>query len=877
MKHAFLLTSLFFLTFLSYGQFPSGAAGSKTGQPMNIGHVYGRLVDTTGKSIDNASVLLMQRKFDTTSGKMKELLLKGTVTNSKGEFNLEELPLFGSLELKISATGYKPVAQKIVFKAPVGGMGGGQPAPRQPSTGMGAMLNGIDQDLGNIQMKPDASELENVTVTASAPLMRMDIDKKVFNVEKNLVSAGGTALDVMRNVPSLQVDIDGNVKLRNAEPQLFVDGRPTTLSLDQIPADAIQSVEVITNPSAKFDASGGNAGILNIILKKNKKTGYNGNLMAGVDRRGGFNGGGGFNAREGKINISATVMGNKMRNRTDGTTMRNNYGDTTVSIFQGNDNRTNGGFLFGRLGFDYFITNRTTLSAAGIKVHGRFKPRETIDISTDSLFENSKSTVYSQRLTSGSRTFNATGLQLGMKHNFPKAGEELTADLNYFGGKNKGDNMTTTNYLDAPGSVKNKQMQQVTSEGDNESLTIQTDYVKPLTEKTKIETGLRAQLRSITNNNATYIQAPGASDFVKIGAATNNYKNRDNVYAAYLSVTSAIKNFGYQLGLRAERSDYKADLTNTGQKFGNTYPISLFPSVFLSQKLKKDQTIQLNYTRRVSRPNFFQLIPYIDYTDSLNITRGNPALVPEFTHSLEASYGKTFKGNNTILTSLYYKHTDNLITRFLERSLNPVSNQEDLINTYINASSSYSYGAEFTSTNTISKKWDLTTNINVYNSRIRTDNIQAADQEALWSVFGKFNTTYKFPKNFSFQLSADFQSKTNLPINRGGQNFGPPSQAQSSSQGYIKPFWGMDAAVKKTFLANNAAAVSLSMSDIFRTRKSDQYSYGSNFDQQYYRLTNPQMIRLNFTYRFGKMDISLLKRQNMKGQAEGMQNATNMQ
>ncbi len=146
----------------------------------------------------------------------------------------------------------------------------------------------------------------------------MDIDKKVFNVTQNIVSAGGTAVDVMKNVPSLNVDIDGNVTLRNASPQIYIDGRPTTLSLDQIPADAIESVEVITNPSAKFDASGGNAGILNIILKKNKKSGYNGNITAGIDKRGGLNGGASLNVRQDKINLSLSTFGNQMRNRTTG-------------------------------------------------------------------------------------------------------------------------------------------------------------------------------------------------------------------------------------------------------------------------------------------------------------------------------------------------------------------------------------------------------------------------------------------------------------------------------------------------------------------------------------------------------------------------------
>ncbi len=175
--------------------------------------------------------------------------------------------------------------------------------------------------------------------------------------------------------------------------------------------------------------------------------------------------------------------------------------------------------------------------------------------------------------------------------------------------------------------------------------------------------------------------------------------------------------------------------------------------------------MQASVTRRVNRPNFFQVIPYTDYTDSLNITSGNPALIPEFTSSYELSYGKTFKGNNNILTSVYYKHTNNLITRYLQEDINDLTGKEDLINTYINANSSYSYGAEFTSVNYLTKWWDVTSNINVYNSKINTNNISnSTSQAAMWSWFGKLNNNFKLPNNFAIQLSADYQSKTNLPV-----------------------------------------------------------------------------------------------------------------
>ncbi len=853
------------LTINLFAQFPGAPpAGKMAGAPPAIGHIAGKVVDSLGKPVNAASVALLQSRFDTVSKKSKDLLLKAVSAGANGSFSFEELPVTGVFKLKISAIGYKPAEQAVSFLPDRNSAATPPAGGANPMSAMANAAKAFDKDLGPIKLLADQTQLQSVTVTTTSSALKMDIDKKTFNVDKNIVSAGGTAVDVMRNVPSVQVDIDGNVKLRNATPQIYIDGRPTTLTLDQIPADAIQSVEVITNPSAKFDASGGNAGILNIVLKKNKKTGYNGAVMAGVDRRGGFNGGGNFNVRQGKVNLTASVMANAMRNRATGTTDRETFATTPSHIYQNNLDKTNGAFIFGRLGFDYYITDKTTLSLSGIKVHGEFKPNS--NITSDSLNSSDGLINFNTRVTNGSRVFNAHGLQAGMVHNFKKDGEQLTADGNFFSGKNSGNSLYTTQYYTGAGGFINSALQEQLSNGTNSFLTVQTDYVNPLSSKIKLEAGVRAQMRKTTNNTENYNQDLNGG-LSKNLTATNNYKNTDNVYAAYTSITSAIKNFGYKVGLRAESSNYNGDVINEGKQFSNKYPVSLFPSVFLSQKLKSNQELQLNYSRRVNRPNFFQLIPYTDSTDLSNITRGNPGLVPEFTNSFEMSYSKTFKGNNSLLFSLYYKHTDNLITRYFDSSYNNAGKLY-LINTYVNAASSYNYGAEVTSVNTISKWWDLTTNLNLYQSKINTGNLNQTSQDALLSWFGKLNNNFKLPHNFTIQLSADYQSKANVPVTNGQQQMGPPGmQAQSSSQGYVKPFWGMDIAFKKSFLKDNKASVTLNISDIFRTRYNEQISQNSFFYQDYYRLNNPQMVRLNFAYRFGKMDVSLFKKQNTKSTA----------
>jgi ferric enterobactin receptor len=262
-------------------------------------------------------------------------------------------------------------------------------------------------------------------------------------------------------------------------------------------------------------------------------------------------------------------------------------------------------------------------------------------------------------------------------------------------------------------------------------------------------------------------------------------------------------------------------------------------------------------------------VPYTDYSDTLNVTRGNPALVPEFTINSEMTYMKTFPHNSTLLISAYYKYTTNLITRYQDSGTNPLG-VPVLINTYENASNAYTVGGEITGTATFTKWWDASLNLNIYNSYINTNNLNELSQPSITSWFGKFNSNFKMPGNITIQLTGIYQSKTNLPVNLSTQQFGPPnSTTQSSSQGYIKAYGGVDIAVKKTFFKNNTGSLTVSMTDIFRTRWSDQYSQSVYFQQEYDRLKDPQLVRVVFAYRFGKMDLNLFKRKDMHAQGMG--------
>ncbi|MFY8045511.1 MAG: outer membrane beta-barrel protein [Chitinophagaceae bacterium] len=238
---------------------------------------------------------------------------------------------------------------------------------------------------------------------------------------------------------------------------------------------------------------------------------------------------------------------------------------------------------------------------------------------------------------------------------------------------------------------------------------------------------------------------------------------------------------------------------------------------------------------------------------------------------------KTYKGTNTFMASVYFKHTDNLITTILD-TVQLSNGNTHPVTTYENANSSYMTGLELTNQHTFNKWWDMNTNVNIYNSKINAEN-QGVSTEALWSWFAKFNSNFKLPKEFSIQFSGTYQSKTNTPVNQGGGGFGPPmgGGAQSNAQGFIKANYGFDLAVKKNFLKNNAASVTLAVNDIFRTRINHQFTYSEFYNREVIRYPDNPMVRMTFSYRFGKMDMSLFKRKNMKGEAEGMQGGMQLQ
>jgi outer membrane receptor protein involved in Fe transport len=859
--------TLFFASVL-LAQFAGGNRTQMSGQSMNIGHFYGKVIDAaSNRPLESVSVQLIQNKMDTVTKKRKDVVIAGMLTNKKGEFSLENLPVVATFKLLISGIGYKAIEQKAAFDIKMGG-------------DMSQMMNGVDKDLGNIKLETDTKQLQEVVVNSTGSSLQLGIDRKVFNVDKSLTSAGGTAVDVMKNVPSVNVDIDGNVTLRNAAPQIFVDGRPSTLTLDQIPADAIQSVEIITNPSAKFDASGGGSGILNIVLKKARKAGYNGNIRANLDSRLKFGAGADFNIRQGKFNFFGNAMMNQRKSISTVTSTRTDFlANNYSALLNQNDKPVfKGHFAFARGGFDFFADNRNTFTLAGAIVDGKFNNQDLINIQRDSNFISYSTSETGIRKSTGQFHFHNYGSTLGYKHNFAKGGKEITADANYNYSRNDNNSLYETQFYFMDNNPKGSiQKQQTLGGGTTKFFTTQTDFTNPITEKIKMEMGARASIRNYNSFNDNLFFNPNSSTYVSIPGLYSIYKFKDEVYAAYTTYSQQIKKFSYQVGGRIESSRYTGSLISKGLEFKNKYPFSFFPSVFLSQKLTDKQDLQLNYSRKINRPNFFQLIPYIDYSDSLNLSKGNPDLVPEFTNLMELSYQVNLNKGNNLLATVYYRNTDDLITRYQYRDKNPNPARTDsvIINSFANANNSYAYGVEVTAKTKITNWWDLTSNVNLYNSKINGNNIETNLESQKVSWFGKLNNSFKIPKNYSIQLTGDYQSKTILPSGRGGGGGGGMmfgGGQLSTANGYSKPNYGVDIAIKKEFLKNNAASLTLSVNDIFRTKIYRTHAESIYFIQDNSRRRDPQVFRLNFNYRFGKFDVSLFKRKNLKGEQEGIQN-----
>jgi len=638
--------------------------------------------------------------------------------------------------------------------------------------------------------------------------------------------------------------------------------------MDQIPADIIGRVEIITNPSAKYDATGGNAGILNIVLKKNKKNGYNGGIRSGLDMRGKFNGGGDMNVRDSKFNFSLNANLNGRKSINSSANERQILGSSLPTNIETINNSTgNGSFNFYRAGVDYIADNRNTFSLYGNMMQG-----DMGSIGTQIIDSIIGSTSKNYSLVNSSKfNFLNKGAQFSYKHLFEEKGHELSADFNYNQSNNDNWSLINSSFLN----------QRSAGKGNNKNYSFNIDYAREFKNDVKFETGIRVNDRSEYNKRDQYRNEK------LIDAISSQYQYGETVYAAYSNVNMKKNNWSFQLGLRAESRSYNGNILNKLGKdslpFSVSYPITLFPSAFINYKINDKQDFQINYSKRINPPNFFQLLPFPDYSDPQNISVGNPGLKPQFTHSFEVAYNNAYAKGSNFLATAYYKYSTDLITSYVYRDINRASVNLDsaYFSSSINANTATVYGLELSNKTAITSWWDLNLSFNLFKSVINATIPGQNVNNDLTSWFSKMNNTIKLPKGFSYQFSGQYQAKTILPpggnssggggrggMGGGGGGWGGP---QSTAQGYNFPAYDFDMAIKKdwTLSGGRTASLSFSVNDVFKTRVNKTYSESQYFTQSVTRVRDQQFFRINFSYRFVKFDVKLLRRKSSKGDEGG--------
>lgn len=791
-----------------------------------IGRIYGKVVDQQTKGgLEYASLLL------TRPG--KDSVWAGALTRSNGEFSLDKL-YPGPYVLTIRLMGFADYTQTIKIE------------PQSP-----------EMDLGNIQINAQALTTEEVEIAARQDMATYTIDRKVFNVDRMLTTAGGTAIDVLKNVPSVTVDVDGNAELRGNSPQIYVDGRPTAMTLQQIPAEQIERVEVITNPSAKFEASA-KGGIINIVMKQNRKPGYFGMITAGAGTglaTGAWGNTNRYNTmvnasvRERRVGLTIMYNLNKSGNLTQGWTDRTLLAAGVPTSYYRQDNLAlnYGGMQMGRAQLDFTVNNRNTLSVAYSLNDFRRGGDDSLSNQTFDA-ENALTESWTRLNTADNHRLTHAG-QLTWRKTFPQQGHEITADATF----NFGDGTNLSTFTDYPG-LPQVMVQDNTGGGESQNLTVQVDYVRPLSATAKVEAGLRYNgANSNSFFSATLSDSGKAPVFDPF--QSNRYSISDQVAGAYVNYTRKQGKWGYQAGLRFEYADYQGTDSVTNQSFGYTYPgnfgsigRSLFPSLYLTRDLEAQQQVQFNFSRKIGRPNFFQTMPFIMFSDRFNYRIGNPTLKPEFINLAEVAYSKTWT-NGSFLGTLFGRIEEQPIVGYAY--VNP-GDSNILVSTFQNGNMAYRGGVDLTAKYTFFKNLDLTGSFTGNYTTISSSDGLQTNSGFNWETKG--SATYRFPKEISLQVNGNYEAPKILP------------------QGNTIAQYSMDLALRKDF--GKIASLTLNVNDVFNTRRFGQHIVTATLDQELSRRRDMRSVVLSFTMRFGKPDASLFRRKpgtNQRQQGGGME------
>lgn len=791
----FLITFLFFpiIAFAQSGKISATLIDEKTGSPVNF-----------------ASASLLTGSA--------QAYLKGAQSDENGVVIFQDVPN-GTFTLRVTYVGYSDFVKTNIV-----------------------VSNSSNLNLGKLVLKPSGELLSEVVIEGRAPAMQIGIDRKIFNVGESLVSAGGTATDLLANVPTLQVDQDGTVSLRGSNVKILIDGKESAMAgndvtalLQSLPANSIDKVEIITNPSSKYDAEG-QTGIVNIVLKKNIRTGLNGAVNTSAGSYDNYMAGLTLNYRDKKFNYFGSYNFNR-RNMVGSGKVDNTFLDNNSRIYNESESSRKGKGHNIKAGVDYNITDRTTVGLSG-----NMSIRNS-DRSEDLNYQYSNHPKLTGTSNRNSRQFEddfAYDLNFDFRHQFKRSGEELTANASYGNDKEDGTNDFVQKFSDPNLGSGRKN---VTSE-NGKVINLQADYVLPFSETSKFEAGYRTQIRKSFDTQFSDTLVVSNGDYLPDYNISNDFDFTSSVHALYVNYQNKLsKKIGYQLGLRGEQFELKSTYFSKDPEAPLETPANqnffrLYPTVFLTYDLDDSgDKLQLSYSRRVQRARGWQINPFPDVTDDMNRRQGNPNLKPEDVHAFELSYAKTY-GKVNLVSSAYFNHTSEVIQPyvFFVDTTNSVTYSK-----WENLTSRTLSGFEFIAKVNATKDFDFTFNLNLININYKANELYQLPSRKGFSYNSNLTMNYRMTPTFSAQVRGEYNS------------------SRVMAQGKMNAMKGIDVALKKDVF-NKKASVMLNVRDVFNSRKMEGYTETQQLISNFERRWMKRMVTLSVSYRFGGQDLTKSKK-----------------
>jgi iron complex outermembrane recepter protein len=768
------------------------------------GKITGTVVDGSTKIIESATITLLRAK-DSSVAKM-------SVANKTGTYSFEDVPE-GRYLVAVTAAGHQKGFSEIV----------------EINASHPAVV------VKTIELVPLVKAIGGVIVTSKKPLIEQKIDRTIVNVEAAVTNVGSSALEVLEKSPGVTVDKDGNISLKGKQGvQVYIDGRPSYLSgadlanmLRSMSASQLEQIEIMTNPPARYDAAG-NSGVINIKTKKNKQFGYNGSLTSGYTqgRYARFNESFNFNYRSGKINVFTNLNYNR-NHRGEELYIQRNFRESDTkdirSMFDQKSAMVNmGNFYSVKAGFDYNASKKTTL---GVVLNGFDNPSTWISRTGSYIYDPAgELTDQTSAFTQNDEKWKNFSTNLNLRHVFDSTGQELTSDLDYIQYRSTSHQPLVSSYYDNAGNLK--QAPDTLMGNLPQDITIYSgkiDYSLPLKKGAKFEAGIKASYVK-TDNDASYDSLQNGQQ-VHDYNRSNHFVYQENVNAAYINYSRPLsKKWNGQFGLRLENTSAKGNQLTTGQQFKRNYT-QLFPTAYLQYTANDKNQFVINYGRRINRPDYGDLNPFIHFLDRYTFEQGNPNLKPQFSHNIELSH--TYKGFLT--TTLNYSTTDDIIQQVIEQN----ENTNETFIKKANIASRKQIGLSVSAYKEITKWWSGSIYFNAYNNHFSGIVNNEYISIGLAGFLFQAQQQFKWGKGWGAEVSGFYRTKGLEGVI------------------FIRPVAQVNAGFSKQVM-NNKGSIRFNVRDIFAMGVFKGYSKYSNVDAQFRDVNDSRAASVSFTWRFNK-------------------------